>query len=108
MKVVLRLTDIGDIKKAKIVAYSDSSFANLPERKSQGGYIFFLLGKNGNAVPLGTARLVLDASAIQRFYLKQVLAEIIDLSAEKLPTIIYTDNHSFFESNCSTKTVDDK
>ena len=104
-KVVLRLTDIGGIKKAKIVAYSDASFANLLEGKSQGGYIFFLVGKNGNAVPLswrsrkvkrvvkstlGAARLVLDESAIQRFYLKQVLAEIIDLCAEELPIIIYT------------------
>ena len=30
-KVVLRFPDIGDIKKAKTVAYSDASFANLPE-----------------------------------------------------------------------------
>ena len=30
-KVVLRFPDIGDIKKAKIVAYKDASFAKLPE-----------------------------------------------------------------------------
>ena len=39
-KVVLRFTDIADIDKAKIVAYSDASFNNLPEGKSQGGYCF--------------------------------------------------------------------
>ena len=51
-KVGLRLTDIGDLKKAKTVAYSDASFANLPEGKSQGAYIVFLVGENRNAVPL--------------------------------------------------------
>ena len=50
--------------------------------------------------------LTLDESAIQSFYLKQVLAEIIDLSAEELLIIIYTGNHSLFESVYSTKTVD--
>ena len=40
--VVLRFTDIGDIKNAKFVASSDASFANLPEGKSQEGYIVFL------------------------------------------------------------------
>ena len=30
-KAVLRFPDIDDLKKAKIVAYSDASFANLPE-----------------------------------------------------------------------------
>ena len=80
--------------------------------KSQGGYIVFLVGENRNTVPLSwrsrkvkgvvkstlsAKTLALDESAIQSFYLKQVLAEIIDLSAEELPIIIYTDNHSLFE-----------
>ena len=34
VKVVLRFTDNGDIKKEKIVAYNNSSLANLPEGKS--------------------------------------------------------------------------
>ena len=122
-KLVLKFTDIGDVKKTKIVAYSDVSFANLPEEKSQGSYIVFLVEENGNAVPLswrtrkvkwvvkGTLSaetLALDESAIQSFYLKQVLAKIIDLYAGELPIIIYTDNHSLVESAYSTITVDDK
>lgn len=42
------------------------------------------------------------------FYLKQVSAEITDLSEEELQIIIYTDDHSLFESGYSTKTVDSK
>ena len=122
-KLVLKFTDIGDVKKTKIVAYSDVSFANLPEEKSQGSYIVFLVEENGNAVPLSwrsrkvtwvvkstlsAETLALDESAIQSFYLKQVLAKIIDLYAGELPIIIYTDNHSLVESAYSTITVDDK
>ena len=44
--------DIGNIKKAKIVAYSDASFADLPEGKLQGGYIVFIVGESRNYVPL--------------------------------------------------------
>ena len=62
-------------------------------------YIVFLVGQNGNAVPLSwrsrkvkravrstlsAETLASDESAIQSFYLKQVLAETIDLSAEEL------------------------
>ena len=62
-------------------------------------YIVFLVGQNGNAVPLSwrsrkvkravrstlsAETLASDKSAIQSFYLKQVLAETIDLSAEEL------------------------
>ena len=36
------------------------------------------------------------------FYLKQVSAEITDLSEEELQIIIYTDDHSLFESGYST------
>ena len=85
------------IKKAKIVAYSDASFASLPEGKSQGACVVFLVGGNGNAVPLSlrsrrvkwvvkstfsAETLALDESAFQSFYLKNFLAEITDLSVE--------------------------
>ena len=105
-------------KKAKIVAYSDAAFANLPEGKSKGVYIVLFVGENRNAVPLSwrsrkvkqvvksilsAETLALDEFAIQSFYLKQLLAKIIDLSAEELEIMIYTDNPSLFESAYSTK-----
>ena len=111
---MLRFTDI---------AYSDASFVNLPEGKSQGGCIVFLVEENRNAVPvswrsrkvkrvvkttLNAETLALDESAIQSFCLKQVLAEIINLFAEELSIIISTDNQSLFESPYSAKIVDDK
>lgn len=87
-KVVLRFIYIGDIKKI-IVLNSDASFANLPEGKSQGGYIVFLVGETRNAAPLpwrsrkvkqvvkstlSAETLALGDSAIQSFYLNHVLA----------------------------------
>ena len=90
----------------------------MPEGKSKGVYIVLFVGENRNAVPLSwrsrkvkqvvkstlsAETLALDEFAIQSFYLKQLLANIMDLSAKELEIMIYTDNPSLFESAYSTK-----
>ena len=46
--MVFNFKNFGDIKKARISAFSDTSHANLKGGSSQGGYIIFLHGKNNH------------------------------------------------------------
>ena len=46
--MVFNFKNFGDIKKARISAFSDTSHANLKGGSSQGGYIIFLNGKNNH------------------------------------------------------------
>ena len=47
-EMVFNFKNFGDIKKARISAFSDTSHANLKGGSSQGGYIIFLHGKNNH------------------------------------------------------------
>ena len=46
--VSLQYPNLGSLKEARIVAYNDAAFANLKDSGSQGGFIIFLAGSNGN------------------------------------------------------------
>ena len=48
----LHFPDLGDISKAQIISFSDTSFANLKDAGPQWGIITFLLGKNGHFAQL--------------------------------------------------------
>ena len=48
----LTFLDLGDIEHAEIICYTDASCGNLRGKASQGGYVIFLRGKNGNHAPL--------------------------------------------------------
>ena len=48
----LHLSDIGDLAKASLVCYSDTSLANLKDAGSQGGFIIFIIGSNKKYAPL--------------------------------------------------------
>ena len=51
--IVLTYKDMGDLSTDKFVCFNDSSFGNLCDAGgSQGGYIIFLEGQNGNCSPL--------------------------------------------------------
>ena len=49
--VRLRFRDLGDVKRADLISFSDASLGNLKDGASQGGHIF-LVGKNGNYSPI--------------------------------------------------------
>ena len=49
---IVLIWDMGDLSTAKLVCLSDSSFGNLWDGESQGSYIIFLEGQNGNCSPL--------------------------------------------------------
>ena len=50
--VRLRFRDLGDVKRAELISFSDASLGNLKDGASQGGHIIILVGKNGNYSPI--------------------------------------------------------
>ena len=46
------IPNLGCSSELSIIGYSDASFANLDDGGSQGGYIIFVVGKNGKHFPL--------------------------------------------------------
>ena len=122
--LAVRIPDVGPISESSLYVYSDSSFANLDEDcGSQGGFIIFLVGQNGNAAPLiwtshklkrvvkspkAAETLALQDGAEYAIFLKSILAEMYNLDHEKIPVICITDNESLHSSIHSTTTVADK
>ena len=51
-KTILSFKKLDQIEKMKIIAYNDSSFGNLKNGGSQGGFIIYLADDNENSVPI--------------------------------------------------------
>ena len=49
--IVRTFEDMGDLSTAKFVRFNDSSFGSLCDGGSQGGYVIFLEGQDGNCSP---------------------------------------------------------
>ena len=121
--MIIRIPNVGSISEASLYAYCDSSFANLSDNcGSQGGFIIFLVGENGNAAPLiwtshklkrvvrspkAAETLALQDAAEYAVFLKSILEEIYGLE-KKIPIVCITDNESLHSFVHSTTTVDDK
>ena len=122
LKVVIQ--NVGDVSRASLYVYSDSSFANLSDNcASQGAFIIFLVGENGKSSPLiwtshKLKRVVKSPKAAETlafqdaveygYLLKSVITEIYGLGVDSIPLICVTDNESLYDSLHSTATVDDK
>lgn len=119
--VKLRYSSLGDLSCAKLICFSDASFANLQDAGSQGGNIVLLQGQNGNCVPLtwqsrkirrvvkstlAAETLSLLECAESAFMLRSLLTEI--LLIPEIPIICVTDNKSLHDCAYSTKTTTDK
>ena len=123
--VCLRITKIC-LSSARIVCYTDASFANLRDGASQGGYIIFLVGKDGKYSPLtwkskklkrvvkstlSAETLALEEGIEACFMLKSILCEILgfhEKNDQRLPIDCITDNKSLFDAVYSTKTLIEK
>ena len=114
---------IGDIHKSQLFVYSDASFGNLPGGASQGGFIIFLVGENGNASPIvwtshklkrvvrsakAAETLAMQSAAEYAFLLKSLLLEIHGLEKHHIPVICIIDNESLHSSVHTTNTIDDR
>ena len=45
--LALRFPNLGSIMNSKLIAYSDASYANLPDGSSQGAFVVLLVNSEG-------------------------------------------------------------
>ena len=111
--MMIRIPNVGSISEASIYTYCDSSFANLTDDcASQGGFIIFLVGRNGNAAPLiwtshklkrvvrsskAAETLALQDAADYSVFLKKIIEKMYSLQ-NTIPVICVTDNESLHSS----------
>ena len=104
-----------------LLAYSDASYANLPDGGSQGGYIVFLADKKEHVSPITWSsrklrricRSTITAETMATLdtidvctWLNHMFKEVFDV--EILQTIIRTDNKSSYQAINSTTAVEEK
>ena len=108
----------------RMVIYSDAAFRNLPDQISSGrGHIVFLAGEGGRAAPLGwtsnkVRRVVGSTVAAEAlslkmgldhgYFLRAILADVLNVDMIKIPIIAYVDSNNLYEAVYSTKFVEDK
>ena len=98
------------------MAYNDSSSGNLIDEGSQGGFVIYIVTKEGNCSPLmwqsrKLRRVVKSAmapetlsqvdSADAAFWLEKLFNELLHANPEKaqvLPTECFTDSRQLFET----------
>ena len=122
--VVIKFKSLEHIKTCSIRAYSDAALRNLPGGSSQGDFIIFLHGENGNVIQMSwrsrkikrVVRSTLAAetmafieAAEQSFFIRAIISELHVFDNKMiLPINMLTDKKSRFDSIHSTKTVEDK
>ena len=104
-----------------LLAYSDASYANLPDGGSQGGYVVFLANESERVSPITwtsrklrrvcrstiTAETMATLDAIDVCaWLFHMFREVFDV--EIRPTVIRTDNKSAYQAINSTTAVEEK
>ena len=123
-QVEITIPILCDLRKTKLICFSDASFANLRDGSSQGGYIIFLLGEDNKYAPiswkskklkriirstLAAETLALEETLEASFLLRSFLMEIINISEkEAIPIHCVVDNKSLIECIYSTKTITEK
>ena len=116
--------NLGDLHNLRIVAYSDASFANLEDGGSQGGYIIFVVGSNGNYFPVHwqskrIRRVVKSTQAAETLamvdlaeaciFYKTFFCELLHIEdSSKLPIVCKTDNSGMYDCTHSSTQILDK
>ena len=119
----IHLPNIGDVTKSTLYAFSDASHANLPGFKSQGGFIIFMKGENGNSAPivwtskkvkrvvkspLAAETLAVQEAVEHATLVKAVICEMYDLEESEIPIVCITDSKSLRDTVHTTTVVEDK
>ena len=125
VKSQLVIPDLGDLHDLKIVAYGDSSFSNLSDGGSQGGYIIFLVGSNKRYFPLSwqsrrIRRLCKSTQAAETlalvdlaescFYYRKFILDLLEIpdTVINIPITCKTDNNGLYDSIHSSTQILDK
>ena len=120
----ISITSLSDLNKISIRVYTDSSFANLEDSGSQGGYMIFAVGPNNAHIPLSwqsrkIRRLAKSTQAAETLamvdaleasiYYRKFILELLNLEDNKdnVQITCKTDNNAVFSSvNSSTQILD--
>ena len=118
--VEIKIPDIGDIAKVKIICYTDATHASLTCGSSQGAYLILLHGNHKvvplswqskklsrvTKSPLASETMALGEGADASFLIASLMKEIFLLPS--IPKIrCMTDNKSLFETLKTTKVTKD-
>ena len=111
-----------DISSVNIVSFCDASFANLPNAGSQGGYLSFLIDKNGLYSPVAwqsrkIRRVVKSTIAAEclaaveaaenTIYLAMLLKDILKL-LKNIDTFLFCDNRNLVNAVHSSTNLEDR
>ena len=95
------------MRQSALYVYSDATFANLAGCSSQGGYVIFLKGENGEASPLvwtsdklkhvvkspkASETLSMQLAVEYAFLLRSLLIEVYNIDNTHIPVISIIDN----------------
>ena len=119
--VKLKLVKLENLKECNIVCYTDASLNNLPRSGSQIGFLICI--SNGEkAIPIvwkssrakrvvrstiAAECLALAEGAGVCYYIRLIMAEIINIQPKELDIICYTDNKNLFNAVNSTHSISD-
>ena len=121
--VHLKFIDLSDLRRYRVINYSDASYRNLLNEGSQGGFIIFICNQHNQVAPIQwqskkirrVVRSTLAAESIAQldaadasFLIKSLLVELLQCSSDKIKIESITDNKSLFETLYSTKTTENK
>ena len=121
--VHLKFIDLGDLRRCRVINYSDASHRNLSNEGSQGGFIIFICNQHNQVTPVQwqskkvrrVVRSTLAAESLAQldaadasFLIKSLPVELLQCSSDKIKIESITDNKSLFETLYSTKTTEDK
>lgn len=119
-KVVIKYPNLGSPDKWSLSVFSDSSFANLPDGSSQGGFIVFLTDQDGKVAPLSwqskklhrvtkstlSSETLAVIEAVDSAKLSQL--QIQELFGIKVPINVYTDSKSLQQTVHTSRIMTDK
>ena len=119
IKVVVQISNTGDISSSSLILFSDASHGNLSAGGSQGGFIILLYG-NHQSTPLtwrsrklkrvvesamGAETMALLEGAEYCMLLKALIKEITSFD---IPLVCISDNKSLVDAMQSTSVIEDK
>ena len=118
--VKTRYPSLGDPKDWIVVVYCDSSFANLPDGASQGGFIVFLSSPGNKVAPMSwqskklnrvtrstlSSETLAMVEGVDAGFL--VMKQIEEMLLVKPPVVVYTDNRSLHQTVHTSHVIRDK
>ena len=119
-KGAIKYPNLGNPDKWSLAVFSDSSFANLPDGSSQGGYLVFIMAPDGKAAPLSwqskklhrvtkstlsSETLAVIEAVDAALLLKKQIEEIFNVKPDVL---VYTDSRSLYQTVHTSKIMADK